>query len=102
MGDSLMRVTCPQCQCQGMLDTAPLLNKAHVTCVRCGAVYEALLVDGAIETTMLSAPPEQTMLAPSVEAHEIMPEAEEVSASDDVLALPQACAQVESADSSAN
>ena len=49
-----MRVTCPKCQCQGMLDTAPLLNKAHVTCVRCGADYEALSVEGVVETTLLS------------------------------------------------
>ncbi len=47
-----MRVTCPKCQCKGLVDTAPLLNKARVTCVRCGADYDVLLVDGAVETSL--------------------------------------------------
>ena len=96
-----MRVTCPKCECKGMLDTAPLLNKAHVTCVRCGAVYEALLVEGAIETTLLSAPSEMPTAIQVGEAHVGMSEAEAVEASDEVLALPQVCAPVVSADEAA-
>lgn len=98
-----MRVTCPKCQCKGMLDTAPLLNKAHVTCVRCGAGYEALIVEGGVEITLLSVEADTKAITLAAEAHVELPEvAAEDSAqgedSDQVLVLPQAYAQSESAD----
>ncbi|HEX8070038.1 MAG TPA: SPOR domain-containing protein [Pyrinomonadaceae bacterium] len=47
-----MRVTCPKCQSKGLLDSTPLLNKAHMTCARCGAAYDVLSVGGEVLTTL--------------------------------------------------
>ncbi len=84
-----MRVTCPQCQCKGLVDTAPLLNKARVTCVRCGAIYEALLVEGTIETALVAEQADALTVEIIAQADPptdlyVMAEA------DEVLALPQA------------
>ncbi len=84
-----MRVTCPKCQCQGLIDTAPTLNKASVTCVRCGATFEALSIAGTVETTLVS----ETI---EVHAVELFAQPEQPIAvcgapeADEVLALPQA------------
>lgn len=83
-----MRVTCPKCQCKGLVDTAPLLNKARVTCVRCGADYDVLLVDGAVETSLRSEDANTKTLelaAPPTAHAEVCVPVEP----DEVLALPQ-------------
>ncbi|HYY43384.1 MAG TPA: hypothetical protein VE775_11675, partial [Pyrinomonadaceae bacterium] len=79
-----------------MIDTAPLLSKAHVTCARCGAAYEALLVDGLVETTL---PAEQTEAQPiELAAAQLETETCQLVESDEVLALPQAVEKVEPKD----
>src|SRR5947209_3439832 len=87
MGDSFMHVTCPSCQCKGLIDTAPLLSKARVVCVRCGTAYDALLVDGIVETvpamTATDAP------ASKLEAAAQPSELTALVESDEVLTLPQ-------------
>lgn len=92
-----MRVTCPNCQCKGLIDTAPLLSKARVTCARCGAAYEALLVDGAIETVLPAGPAEARASELSAE-----PQPQEAMLvpvdADEVLALPQEFEHVAPAD----
>lgn len=84
-----MRVTCPQCQCKGLLDTAPLLHKAHVTCVRCGANYEALLVEGAIETA-LAVEPANVFAVEAAAPAQTSPAACGAPETEEVLVLPQA------------
>jgi cell division protein FtsN len=90
-----MRITCPQCQFKGLIDSAPLAVETQVACVRCGTTFEAVLVEGEIQTNLL---PDnyESFLAPEVvpEADvEVAPAASDaVSASsdaEDVLALPQ-------------
>src|SRR5205085_819432 len=84
MGDSLMRITCPKCQCKGLIDTAPLLSKARVTCVRCGTAFDALMADGVVETALVTETPSASVLgqeAPSESYTPVEP--------DEVLSLPQ-------------
>ncbi len=83
-----MRVTCPQCQSQGLIDSAPLLHKASVTCVRCGATYEAGLTEGTVETALVSEVLEVHAVEPV--AHSLPPtEICGTAEADEVLALPQ-------------
>jgi cell division protein FtsN len=92
-----MRVTCPKCQCKGLIDSAPLLSKAHVTCARCGLAFEALLVDGIIETEF-AAEPTEVQPDPLVAQPQAEPQAEFCGApleADEVLALPQVFEPVE-------
>ena len=86
-----MHVTCPQCQCLGLIDTAPLLNKARVTCVRCGADFDALMVDGAVEIMLRSDPADSRGIEVATQPpeHVVLLVALET---DEVLALPQEAA----------
>src|SRR5947209_4814860 len=88
MGEVLMRIACPKCLCKGLLDTARLLGKARVTCVRCGTAFDALMVDGAVETTLV---PER--VDASVLSLETLPEFAALSEPDEVLSLPQAATE---------
>jgi len=81
-----MRITCPKCQCKGLLDTARLLGKARVTCVRCGTAFDALMIDGVIETTLVPEIADAPVLC-----LETLPESEVLS--DEVLSLPQAAVE---------
>ena len=81
-----MRITCPKCQCKGLLDTALLLGKARVTCVRCGTAFDASMIDGVVETTLVSETPD----APVLDL-ETRPESEAMP--DEVLSLPQAAVE---------
>src|SRR2546423_14277209 len=86
-----MRVTCPNCQCRGLIDTAPLLSKARVTCVRCGTAYDALLVEGVVQTAPVA---EQSASAPELAVSaEPLSVSESMAEPDEVLALPQETAQ---------
>ena len=79
-----MRITCPKCQCKGLIDTAPLLSKARVTCVRCGTAFDALMADGVVETALVTETPSASVLgleAPSESYTPVEP--------DEVLSLPQ-------------
>jgi cell division septation protein DedD len=61
------------------------LNKAHLTCARCGAIFDALSVDGEVQTTLLQERPEavvETAGSPAADGDCAMLEAE------DVLMLP--------------
>jgi cell division septation protein DedD len=83
-----MRVTCPKCECKGLIDTAPLLSKARVVCVRCGTAYDALLVDGKVETAPIKTVPDAH--GSSLEASAQPAECAVLVEPDEVLALPQA------------
>ncbi len=83
-----MRVTCPQCQCKGLIDTAPFSTKASLVCIRCGATYEASLVDGEVETALVAE--QAIMLAVELEAQpRMLPEACAAPEADEVLDLSQ-------------
>src|SRR2546421_2024533 len=81
-----MRVTCPKCQCKGLIDTAPLLSEARVTCVRCGTAFDALLVDGEVQTAPV---PELGVPALDIAAASQPLESAVLVEPDEVLALPQ-------------
>jgi cell division septation protein DedD len=91
-----MRITCPKCEFKGLIDSAPLAFETPVACVRCGTTFEAVLVEGEIQTSLLPDDYEN-FLAPPTANHADAPaidsefDAAEDSASDaeDVLALPQ-------------
>ncbi|HEY0406582.1 MAG TPA: SPOR domain-containing protein [Pyrinomonadaceae bacterium] len=83
-----MRITCPECQFKGLIDTAPLAFETRVACVRCGTTFDALLVDGEVRTSLPSAteenlPSQATTPDLSLEMTQAVAEVEEV------LALPQ-------------
>lgn len=84
-----MRITCPECQFKGLIDTAPLAFETRVACVRCGTTFDAVLVEGEVRTSLPTAAAEENLpvqaITPDAEFQdiEIVPEVE------DVLALPQ-------------
>lgn len=94
-----MRITCPQCQFKGLIDTGPLAFETTVACVRCGTTFDALLFEGEIQTSLPSddvemSPAEVEMLAAqqaeldaAVDAD--MQELHSAFNVEDVLALPQ-------------
>lgn len=93
-----MRITCPKCQFKGLIDTAPLAFETQVACVRCGTTFDALLIEGEIQTILL--PNEEEIsraqeTAPDAAAQVMQPslDAEQVMQpgfdAEDVLALPQ-------------
>lgn len=83
-----MHVNCPNCQCKGLVDTAPLLNKARIVCVRCGTAFDACFVDGAVQTTVVETSAEAALPAEPAQADiDDVPPVPDIDA-DDVLALP--------------
>lgn len=93
-----MRITCPKCQFKGLIDTAPLAFETQVACVRCGTTFDALLIEGEIQTILLpneeeipSAQETAPEAAAQVMQHGL--DAEQVVQhgleAEDVLALPQ-------------
>lgn len=84
-----MRITCPKCQFQGLIDAAPLAFETRVACVRCGETFEALLIEGEILTSLPLNEVEQPMAqvnAPDSAAQDMNPSSDV----EDVLALPHA------------
>jgi cell division protein FtsN len=97
-----MRITCPQCQFQGLIDTGPLAFDTRVVCVQCGTTFEALLVGGEIKTKLpvdaheiLPLQPIMPVADPEVSEPVSEPESETVSEAEDVLVLPQTSAPSE-------
>jgi cell division protein FtsN len=83
-----MRITCPKCQFQGLIDTGPLAFDTRVVCVQCGTTFEALLVGGEIKTTLPSAAHENLPLQP-IQSAPALQVCETVTEAVDVLVLPQ-------------
>lgn len=83
-----MRITCPKCQFQGLIDAAPLAFETRVACVRCGETFEALLVEGEILTSLPSKV-EENLTVQVDTSGEAVPVAHSDTDFEDVLALPQ-------------
>lgn len=66
-----MRITCPECHLKGLVDTAPLAMRAHVICVRCEADFEAMLVDGKVETVLLPSSHELSLNQMASQNHDL-------------------------------
>jgi cell division protein FtsN len=84
-----MRITCPKCQFKGLIDTAPLAFETQVACVRCGTTFDALLIEGEIQTILLPNDEEELHAqetAPDATAQVMQPNNLDA---EDVLALPQ-------------
>ncbi|MDX6693206.1 MAG: DedD protein [Blastocatellia bacterium] len=82
-----MRITCPECQFKGLIDTAPLAFETSVACVRCGTTFEAVLVDGEVRTSLPPATEEN--LPSQAIAPDFEPEMMEAGAEvEDALTLP--------------
>lgn len=99
-----MRITCPKCEFKGLIDSAPLAQETPVACVRCGTTFEAVLVEGEIQTKLLPEDNYETFFAPQsgsdldaqppdseaeVEAEAVAEASEAYIDADDVLTLPQ-------------
>ena len=83
-----MRITCPKCQFKGLIDTAPLAFETQVACVRCGTTFDALLIDGEVQTFLLPNDDEDLHApdaAPDSNAQVMQPSLD----AEDILALPQ-------------
>lgn len=83
-----MRITCPKCQFQGLIDAAPLAFETRVACVRCGETFEALLIEGEIITS-LPARDEENLTVQVNASDEASQVAHSNADFEDVLALPQ-------------
>ncbi|HEX8494023.1 MAG TPA: SPOR domain-containing protein [Pyrinomonadaceae bacterium] len=83
-----MRITCPKCQFKGLIDTAPLAFETQVACVRCGTTFDALLIEGEIQTFLLPNDDEDlhAQAAHTDSSAQVMQPGPET---EDVLALPQ-------------
>jgi cell division protein FtsN len=82
-----MRITCPECQFKGLIDTAPLAFETRVACVRCGTTFDAMLVDGEVRTSLPSATEEH--LPTQAITPDFDPEmTEDLIEVEEVLALP--------------
>lgn len=87
-----MRITCPKCQFKGLIDTAPLAFETQVACVRCGTTFDALLIEGEVQTFLLPNDEEDLQAqdaAPDSNAQVMQSSFDTDFDTEDVLALPQ-------------
>jgi cell division protein FtsN/Zn ribbon nucleic-acid-binding protein len=87
-----MSITCPKCQFKGLIDTAPEAFETHVTCVRCGATFDAqpVEVQASLPPAVRENLPEPAFAPDSVAYTDSVAYMDEHDyASQDVLALPE-------------
>lgn len=84
-----MRITCPECQFKGLIDTAPLAFETRVACVRCGTTFDAVLVEGEVRTSLPAAAAEEILPVQAITPNAEFQAVENVAEAEDVLALPQ-------------
>ncbi|HVF57371.1 MAG TPA: SPOR domain-containing protein [Pyrinomonadaceae bacterium] len=90
-----MRVTCPTCRLAGLIDADPVAVMTRVVCARCETSYEALPVDGEMQTFLS---PSANDAFPPAQFSTEGPKGFMLEGFDDVLSIPQEPCELRDAD----